>query len=132
MTSFQEVWLFWCFRRCRSGGKSSVYIMYIFYFEIFVRMYFFFFCLLSIWLWHVLYDFRVILQISQSNAGCGFIFSFYFTFNLLNVHTLNVIHLFCYLSITYKKKNVQGRFFLRDATQQPLPSLSLSLSQQWK
>ena len=22
MTSFLEVWLFWCFRRCRSGGKS--------------------------------------------------------------------------------------------------------------
>ena len=23
MTSFQEVWLFWCFRRCKRGGKSK-------------------------------------------------------------------------------------------------------------
>ena len=56
----------------------------------------------------------------------GFILSFSFTFNLPNVHYLNVVHLFWYGY--YIKKNVKGRFFLRDATQQPPLSLSLSLS----
>ena len=70
---------------------------------------------------------EVYIKKSKKYLG-GLIFSFSFTFNLPIVHTLKVVHLFSCRSITYikKKKNVKGRFFLRDATQQPPLSLSLS------
>ena len=46
---------------------------------------------------------KVNIKKEEEKTLGGFIFSFYFTFNLPNVHTLNVVHLFCYLSITYQK-----------------------------